>query len=345
MSSEQEIMITPEEDTFTEEQPQQTSSAIMLPVSSACAKAQTLLHYIYVTEDDDSRQDLYELIQQFAAQPQQPGDANDFHNFSVVLAQRNEYVYACTVLDCGLRLFPKNVDLLADYLQYGTRCNQLDACKKYYKTLLKIPRRRWTWRGFAFLMEYLLFLMDRSDSAKELDAKEQELVSIATDFRKQFPYTEEPYRSESNVYRMLNLPDQEAAVLRLALENVRIAPKCALRYADILFERGLYSEAAAAVQRAIHDANQTQASVNEGYVYYLNALCKIALAQQAETDLHLDEEAVRSIYSDFNIALAKFQKTQSSYTEVIRTKTNTLVNKTGIAVDPSYELLYECVSE
>ena len=140
------------------------------------------------------------------------------------------------------------------------------------------------------------------------------------------------------------MPDKELEVLKQALENVRVAPKCALRYADILFERGMYEKASEAIHRAIIDAIQTQTSVNEGYLYYLSALCKIAIAQKSDIGKSLDEESVNGIYSDFNIALSKFRDSQNSYSDVIRTKTNTIVNKTGIEVDSRYELLCECIA-
>lgn len=343
MGAEHDIVIESREDnSVVEERSHEKEYRVNLPVSNVSTKAQTFLEYIYSMEDDDARQDLYDLIEQFTTQEQQSGDADDFHNFAVELARKDEYALACQVLECGLVLFPKNVDLLSDYLQYGVSCNRLEECKKIYKTLVKIPRRRWTWRGFAFLVDYLQFLVDRTDSDKEIDAKEKEMLSVVSDFRKHYPYSEESYRTESDVYRILNMPDKETETLKLALGNVRVAPKCALRYADILFERGMYEEAATAIQRAISDATQTQTSVNEGYIYYLSALCKIAIAQKSNA--RLDESAVNEIYSDFNIALSKFQNTKNSYTDVIRTKTNTIINKTGVEVDSTYELLCECVA-
>lgn len=345
MSTEQEIVIdSHEEEPAPEEEVRQEKYAVNLPVNDAHRKAQTLLEYIYQMEDEEARQDLYALMNQFTSQEQYSGNPEDFHNFAVDLARRDEYALACQVLKCGLSLFPKNVDLLADYLQYGVCCGEGETCKKIYKSLVKIPRRRWTWRGFAFLVDYLRYLVDRSDSEKDIDAKEQEMQEVVRDFRTYFPYSEESYRTEANVYRLLNLPDQETEALRQALDHMQVAPKCALRYADILFERGQYEEAAAAIQRAISDATQTQTSVNEGYLYYLSALCKIAVAQKSGVGYSLTEDTVKEIYSDFNIALVKFRNTKNSYVDVIRTKTNTLINKTGIEVDPSYDLLCECVA-
>ncbi|WP_434309864.1 hypothetical protein [Hominifimenecus sp. rT4P-3] len=343
MAAEQEITIDlGEEEIAAEEENDRKEYKVNLPVSKVNAMAQTFLGYIYRMDDEEARQDLYELMERFIGQEQQSGSADDFHNFAVELARKDEYGLACQVLECGLKLFPKNVDLLSDYLQYGISCDKGEECKKYYKRLLKIPKRRWTWRGFAFLVDYLQYIIDRSDSEKEMDAKEQEMLQIVADFRKHFPYSEESYRTEANVYRVLNMPDQELEILKAALDQVQVAPKCALRYADILFERGRYSEAAEAIKRGISDATQTQSSVNEGYIYYLSALCKIAIAQKQGAPM--DEVAANEIYSDFNIALNKFRDTRSGYSEVIRTKTNTMINKTGVEVDAKYDLLCECIA-
>lgn len=345
MSSEREILIENLEEAPVVMEKHEKVFPVSLPVSNVSSKARTFLEYIYSMEDDDARQDLYELMEQFATQEEQSGDADDYHNFAVDLARRDEYALACRVLEAGLTRFPKNVDLLADFLQYGVSCNRLEECKKYYKALIKIPTRRWTWRGFAFLVDYLQFLCDRSDSDKEIAAKETEMLTVVNEFRKRFPYSEESYRTEANVYRILNMPDKEAEVLRLALENVRVTPKCSLRYADVMFDRGMYEDALPAIQRCIRDATQTQTSVNEGYIYYLSALIKMAIAQHSSLELEISKDKVNDIYSDFNIALAKFRETKNSYTEVIRTKTNTIVNKTGIEVSPAYEYLCECIAE
>lgn len=345
MSDEREILIEEKEDeVIFDLKSVEKRNDLLIPVSNVNTKAQVFLEYIYGMDDDNAREDLYDLIDCFLNQNQQSGDADDFHNFAVELARKDEYTLACKVLECGLSLFPKNVDLLADYLQYGVRCNKIDECKKMYKTLVKIPKRRWTWRGFTFLVDYLQFLIDRSDSDKEIDAKEKEMIEVAAVSRKRFPYSEESYRIEASVYHILN-PEKETDILKAALDNVKVAPKCALRYADIMFERGMYEEAASAIKRGISDATQTQSSVNEGYIYYLSALCKIAIYQKNGSDAKLSEEEVYDIYADFNIALSKFQGAKNSYTDVIATKTNTIVNKTGVAVDPKYELLYDCVTD
>ena len=314
-----------------------------LPVRKVEKIANGYLSDIYEIESEDdeyARESLYSLLSRFFSQTQQSGTANDYHNFAVALARKSEYALACQVLECGLKMFPKNVDLLADFLQYGVLCDRLDDCKKYHKVLLKIPRRRWTWRGFAFLVDYLRFLNERSDSEKEIAAREAEMLEVASEFRTFYPYVEEPYSVEANIFKDLNEHEKELGALQSALENLEVAPKCALRCADILFERGKYSEAAEKIRRCISDANRTQSSVSEGYMYYLSALCKIANTQKSESTF--DEASVIEIYSDFNIALKDLSG--SSYVEVIKTKTNMLVNKTGVDVSSEYELLYDCAA-
>lgn len=344
MSNEREILIKTFDESNASTDVDQSVIVYTLPVSKANAIAQGYLSLIRDCSDSDdfgARKNLHELINSFVKQEQHSGDADDFHNFAVELARNDEYSLACLVLECGLSLFPKNVDLISDYLQYGVNCNKTEECKKYYKTLIKIPRRRWTWRGFAFLVDYLKFLIERSDSEKEIDAKEQEMISIVSDFRNFFQYSEESYRVEADVYKNLNMQDKELETLETALKVINVAPKCALRCADILFERGRYEEASQAIKRVLSDATQSQSSVNEGYIYYLSALCKIAVLQKNEKEL--DREHVEDIYSDFNIALSKFKDTRS-YADVIKTKTNTLINKSGIEVDNRFDLLSACIS-
>ena len=120
-NNEKEIIIETNTDDKFDGVDEKKRNDMLLPVSKVNTKAQVFLEYIYSMDDDAAREDLYELIDQFLSQDQQSGDADDFHNFAVELARKDEYILACSVLDCGLKLFPKNVDLLADYLQFGVR--------------------------------------------------------------------------------------------------------------------------------------------------------------------------------------------------------------------------------
>lgn len=314
---------------------------VNIPVSKTSTMAKGYLRYINEQEEDDeqAREELYTLIDRFMKQTEQSGDANDFHNFSVVLASKDEYALACDILECGLKLHPKNVDMLADYLQYGLNCGRMEETKKNYRVLNKIPRMRWTWRAFAFSINYLRNMIERSDSQKEIDLRIKEIQELLVDFRKYHSDSEETYRVEAETYQSINMKDKEVEALKSALANLNVAPKCALRYADILFERGQYEEANIAIKRCISDATGTQRSVNEGYIYYLYALS--ILAEHQKKDMKLDEQTVLQIYSYFNVALSELGNT--NYSGVIKTKTNTLINMTGIEIPMEYEQLRDCV--
>lgn len=315
-----------------------------MPISKISSVAQGFLSRISSLtdeDDDEARAKLNELIDEMFSYNDCSGDANDFHNFAVELARADEYRLACAVLDCGLTRFAKNVDLLADYLQFGVKCGLDEETRKVYKSLKKIPTRKYTWRGFSFQVEYIQYLIDQTDSEKQISAYENEIQEVIKDFKVKKPNSEEPYRSEADLYRSLNMEKEEADILKQAFENVAVCPKCALRYADLMLEIGNYDEACKAVERGKKDATQPQASVSEGYLYYLSALCTIALVSKENRE-YKDEE-VKKIYSDFNLALKEF-KGSKSYVSVIKSKTNVLVSKTGIKVSDELEELANLIA-
>ena len=108
------------------------------------------------------------------------------------------------------------------------------------------------------------------------------MFMLADEYLKYFPYEEGVFCSKADIYKALKEPDNERKALETGLEQLNVAPKCALRLADLLFERGEYQECMNAIQRGIGDSNQEQASINESYLYYLSALTRIAIAQKAE---------------------------------------------------------------
>lgn len=63
--------------------------------------------------------------------------------------------------------------------------------------------------------------------------------------------------------------------------------------------------------------------------------------QSTKKDIEFDEETVFQIYSNFNVALLELNN--SNYSEVIKIKTNTLMNTTGIDIPSEYESLRDYV--
>lgn len=316
---------------------------INMPIRTANQLSQNYLDQIS-TEDyhsaEASLQELSQLVARVLSQDTKSGDADDWHNWAVDIARKDIYDLACDILETALSIFPKNIDLLADYLQYGISCGRTEKCKTYYKTLSKIPKIRWGWRGYSFSVSYLQFLWERCDSEKEIEKLQAEMIDIAKQFRDNLGYDEESYRCEADIYKMLHNKKQEEMVLRLALEQLKIAPKCALRLSDILFERGDYEEALDYIRRGLKDSMQTQASINEGYLYYLAGLSKLAMIQRDGKEY--SEEAVLDIYSDFDVSLR--QEHRAAYLNNMKSKAIMLTGKSGIPVPDTMEELSYLVS-
>ncbi|MBQ8994927.1 MAG: hypothetical protein IJ091_03845 [Oscillospiraceae bacterium] len=334
---EHEVFIDPvnEESTVLNE-----TSTVNLPLKTANRIAQNYLESLSsdnLYEAESALKDINTLVQRVIHQTIKIGDADDWHNFAVDIARKDLFDLSCDLLECGLSIYPKNIDLLADYLQYGISCGRTETCKEIYKTLCKIPKIRWGWRGYSFSVNYLKYLWDRSDSEKELKKLQDEMLNLAILFREYLPEDEESYRCEADIYKMLHRGSEEESTLRAALSNLKIAPKCALRLSDLLFDRGDYDEALEQIQRGLNDATQTQLSVNESYLYYLMGLTKLALAQQAGTIV--SEEVACDIYSDFEIALK--QEKRAAYINTMKAKTIILRSKSGVPIpDKNEELCY-----
>lgn len=313
-------------------------SAVTLPLKTANMIAQTYLDNLSsdnLYEAESALKDINALVRRVTHQAKKIGDADDWHNFAVDIARKDLFDLSCDLLECGLSIYPKNIDLLADYLQYGTSCGRTETCKEIYKVLSKIPKIRWGWRGYSFSVNYLKYLWERSDSEKELEKLQNEMLNLAKLFRKNLPDDEESYRCEADIYKILHRREDEESTLRAALSNIKLAPKCALRLSDLLFDRGDYDEALEQIRRGLRDAMQTQRSVNEGYLYYLMGLTKLAIAQQAGTPT--SEEVACDIYSDFEISLQ--QEKRSAYVNTMKIKTIILKNKSGVPIPETNEEL------
>ena len=169
----------------------ENGEVINIPIKTANTIAQTYLENISsddLYEAEAALKDLNALVQRVIQQTVKAGDADDWHNFAVDIAREDLYDLACDLLECGLSIYPKNIDLLADYLQYGTSCGRVENCKSFYKVLSKIPKIRWGWRGYSFSVSYLTYLWERSDSEKELEKLQEEMLGLAAAFRKNLPY-------------------------------------------------------------------------------------------------------------------------------------------------------------
>lgn len=311
-----------------------------IPVTTAIRLVQLMLEDIKDGELADVEAVLGEinhLVNRVITQNAQDADADDWHNFAVEVARSDLYDLSCDILECGLK-HSKNIDLLADFLQYGMSCGRFDRCKEIYKTLQKIPKIRWNWRAYSFSINYLLFLWDSCETEKEINRISSDMLSLTEDFHKYLPNEEEAYKCEAEVKRTLLRFEEEEAALRNGIETITVSPKCCLRLATLLINRGDFEEALALIQRC-KDTLQTQSSINEGYLFYLSGLCKIAIRKKASDGY--SEKDIMDIYKDFNISLK--QNYRADYRKNIRAKAIVLEEESKVLVPDAYEELKACL--
>ena len=343
-----------------------------VPVTRANAIVYILLERIYSNNDEttqDDRLELQKFIHDFSQQDYFDGSADEFHNFSVELARWGEYCLACDVLDVALNKkkggFCKNCDLLADYLQYGVNCGRVKEAKKHFKTLMGISRRRWTWRGFSFVVHFLQTLdeLDEFDNSikqmlttidcsgvtyPDIELHEKVMLALVQEFKKYQPSSEEPYQIESQVYLYLKDEAKTLAILKEAETAIVVTPKCSLRRADLLYDRGNYVEANEAIHKALIDSDQTHSNVNIGYLHYLLAKCIIqSTAQQGNT---LSEKDIDEVFNHFNKALDNFADDKTNdhqqRKQVIRRNVKDILSDyEGVEVPERYQLLFELLED
>lgn len=296
-------------------------------------------------EPEEKKQFLKELedfLAQFLAQSTISGSADEWHNLSVELARQNLYSLSCDVLDRGLAFYPKNVDLLADYLQYGINCGRTEQCKAACKTLVKIPKKLWSWRSFHFLVEYYKEQMTLATTDKELEKYQTEITVLLKQYHLQFPDDERSYDCEAEVCRALNDRRREEAVLQQALATLKTAPKCAMQLAVLYFDRGEYEKALVMAQRALNSSVQVQMGVDEAHLSYLSGLAKFALLLLKEETDGYPEDIVLDIYTDFETALR--QSLNFSLRGTLKQRTIRLSIKSGIPVPPKCEELNDLIA-
>lgn len=249
------------------------------------------------------------------------GDADDFHNFSVMILKiASDYETAFEIVEIGLKIHSFDTDLLADAIRYARNCRKEVESRDYYGKLLEIDYSQWTWRAFSFVIDYLLDGF--GDNENSTYDKQVELVK---QYQKYHPYEEDAYYSEYEIYKQNNEEQKAVEILKHTVENMKFCPKCWVRYADIMISRGEYEEA----KRYIHCLRispHSSDSVNMAHIYYLDGLCRsIAVLSQED----FNEVEVGNIYKVLNMALSHSSCRKNTQTKVEDLLT-TMEMETGI---------------
>ncbi len=240
------------------------------------------------------------------------GDEDDFHNLSVTYAREEDYANACDILEKGLEYYPYSIDLLSDYLSYGTHCNRFKRCEEIYKKLIEV-RKRWNWRAYQFSIDYLIKRLSIDPTLNIEDIKE-----LVEEFIEKMPDIEESYITKADYIKTFEDNKEKnnfLAVLEYAVSKdcmIQRTPKCDLKLADYYYNLGNDLEKAnELIERCKRNSIESQLSVNRRYVYLLSALCKMCLYYDCvKKNANIIEEGseeekkILNIYNDYHVAVS-----------------------------------------
>lgn len=232
--------------------------------------------------------------------------ANDYHNRGVDKARKLEYSEALRICKEGVQLFPDNIDLLADIVQYAHRTGEKDEARKYIEEIKAIPYRKWTWRGYHFIIEFLL------DEPEENEAEIRELIKK---YREYIGYEEKSYMVEYELEKALGNEDVGRAILEILIETIPNAPQCALKLTDYYFERGNYEKAIHTANHALMGSCEIQSSINIPYLTLLITLSKEAVLRKKKlqgekiTQEEIDRVQSEYEYYEKNVKFIHFRST------------------------------------
>lgn len=265
--------------------------------------------------DDDAIDEydkIYTLIEMLLQHPLFNGEASDYHNAAVVCARQEDYEIACDFLEIGLKKNPYNIDLLADYLNYGMNCDKIEQCEECYKKLL-LRKAEWNWRAYSFTIDYLLKVTDL-----KLENNDEVIYSLIVEYIDKFPENEDAYVQQADFLKRrptwaeekLKTNDTFESILNYVTSNespVQRTPKCDLKLADYYYEQGKnIDRAIELLERCKGDSVHTHKSVNRNYVYLLLALCKLTQYYNNYQNKEMDEknEIAQEIYDNYHVAYA-----------------------------------------
>ena len=259
------------------------------------------------------------------------GDYADYHNLAATYAKVDDYKSAYEIAVKGLNQYPFDIDLLADAVNYGSKCNKIQKCEEYIEVLLSRPFVFWNWRSFTFVIDYYMASLSWVEP-EHIQAAFDMAINMAKKYQETLPNEERGYVAEAEIH--LKKADFVSAeeVLRKAIFGVEslIAPQCCLKYVDILSEKGDYQNVIEVAKKGIASTAQDQPTARTGYFSYLSALAKDALLHQ-DQDFN-NQDRVLNIYSDYKIADSLLVNTPA-YIFNIHIRTHILSIKTGIPYD------------
>ncbi|MEG1660846.1 MAG: hypothetical protein RR304_09835, partial [Bacteroides sp.] len=196
----------------------------------------------------------------------------DYHNFATELARADYYEAACEILKQGVIVYPKDTDLLADYMMYAHKCGKHDIAKEKYNQLKAIDRIDWSWRSFVFSIDYYIDVI-KGQKGDERKATETTIEGLIIEFKEQLGNEEKAYLAEADFLEAIGKREEAIEALKKVVDDntVAVCTQCCLRYVDRCLEKGDYDEVIQYSKKGI-TMTEEQESVETTAFWYFWAL-------------------------------------------------------------------------
>lgn len=243
-------------------------------------------------------------------------DANGYHNKAVEYARRDKYKYASNLCIEGLKRYPMNVNLLADIIKYSSKSGDMQVADTHYLMLRKLPFCSWNWRAFTFSCDYLL-ASDPVENAEEIRLLVKQYKSV-------LPYEEKAYIAESELENALGNHDQSMKVLADSIQHYTNASQCALRLADMQFERGMYADVVNTCNYGIAASAEPQPSINIPYLLLLRVMSKDHLLISKANHGTVKFSEVKAIRDEYKMLLEEFPRQMMPHSGAVEARRSVL---------------------
>lgn len=263
------------------------------------------------------------------------GSNEAFHNVATAFAGSGQFKDACLVLEKGLELYPKETDLLADYLNYGVRAGEMDKAGKYFGVLYEIPHDRYTWRSFTFIIDYLISCNKTGIFGDKVnkDNLKNTCQKLVREYKAYLPGEEKAYIAEYNVKASMGAKTNDLLnVLKDGVSKVTVSPQCCLKIVDISLESGDYQSVLDYAQRGLSVSAQEQESVDSGYFYYATALAMDAKWRDVNDPAYKEPEYGKEIIKMYRTADLSLDENKTTYRKVIKKRANMIAFEMDIDI-------------
>lgn len=241
------------------------------------------------------------------------GDADDYHNLSIVFFRNKDYKTAYDVVSYGLKKYPCDLDLLADSICYGL--NITVDCDEFYERISSISVFKWGWRAYYFSSLYLRQKIENSTDEHEQESLFEEVLKVVRNYRIFFPADDSAYTQEIRIRTLrkaycLSREDKEGAdneektidgiyadiMNNKALYETDAIVKCV----DYLLEKGAYQQLLDFCKK--YQAVTSLNSQNSKLIMYVKALAEDSLLHEMPPS-SISSDLVSNVYYDYYSAI------------------------------------------